>query len=71
MWSVEQVGRWLESLKLPMHVEIFAQQVVDGETLLSLTGAEIEGTLGVTKLGHVKVLTKGILALRSRAANAY
>ena len=35
-----------------------------------LTGAEIEGTLGVTKLGHVKVLTKGILALRSRAANA-
>jgi hypothetical protein len=66
-WTIEEVGRWLESLSLAMHCQTFAQHLVDGETLLSLTPQDISESLRVTKLGHCKVLAKGILALRARA----
>jgi hypothetical protein len=66
-WSIDEVGRWLESLSLAMHCQTFAQHLVDGETLLSLTAKDISESLRVTKLGHCKVLAKGILALRAQA----
>ncbi len=66
-WSIDEVARWLESLSLAMHCQTFAQNLVDGETLLSLTAEDISESLGVTKLGHCKVLAKGILALRAQA----
>ena len=69
-WSTDEVGRWLESLSLAMHCQTFAQHLVDGETLLSLTAHDISESLRVTKLGHCKVLAKGILALRAQARGA-
>lgn len=66
-WSIDEVGRWLESLSLAMHCQTFAQHLIDGETLLSLTPDDISESLGVRKLGHCKVLAKGILALRKEA----
>lgn len=66
-WSIDEVGRWLESQSLAMHCQTFAQHLVDGETLLSLTAHDISESLRVTKLGHCKVLAKGILALRVQA----
>ena len=50
-----------------MHCQTFAQHLVDGETLLSLTPQDISESLRVTKLGHCKVLAKGIMVLRAQA----
>lgn len=65
-WGTDEVCQWLESLSLAMHCQTFAQHLVDGETLLSLTPQDISESLRVTKLGHCKILTKGILALRAQ-----
>ena len=67
-WSVAEVQRWLaEEVGLSDYAADFAREAIDGEALLELTGEELQGELGVAKLGHRKRLEKEIAQLQRRA----
>ncbi|EFA77792.1 NF-X1-type zinc finger-containing protein [Heterostelium album PN500] len=53
LWSVERVGKWLESIDLAALVEVFAEQAIDGDVLLSIGTEEYE-QLGLNNIGKKK-----------------
>ncbi|KAL7679447.1 putative sterile alpha and TIR motif-containing protein [Plasmopara halstedii] len=57
-WSVNDVGRWLETLVLAQYKRAFADASVDGALLLHLTDDDLRNTLGMEhRLHRKKVLT--------------
>ncbi len=63
-WTSRDVEEWLRSLKLEEHTEAFSKHNIMGEQLLSLDKNKLS-LMGLTKLGHVLRLQKGIEQLRS------
>jgi hypothetical protein len=53
-WSVDDVGRWLESLSLAQYARAFREGAVDGAFLLELRAEDMADVLGVTHPLHVR-----------------
>lgn len=53
-WSVDDVGRWLDSLSLSQYKQAFDEGAVDGEFLLELRPEDMSDVLGVTHKLHVR-----------------
>lgn len=53
-WSVDDVGRWLETLALPQYKPAFAEGAVDGPFLLELRPEDLADVLGVRHALHVR-----------------
>lgn len=63
LWSVKDVGTWLNATGLGAYVKIFAKNEIGGEELLDLTESEVT-SLGITKLGHRKKIMSSIKLLQ-------
>lgn len=61
-WSVEEVRKWVGGLGHPKLDEVFAENDIDGEVLLTLTDADLS-SLGVSSLGSRKKILLRIAAL--------
>jgi hypothetical protein len=63
-WSVEDVGRWLQTLSLPQYQEALREGAVDGAFLYDITDDDLKNTLGVDHRLHRKKLLKSIERLK-------
>lgn len=63
LWSVKDVGTWLNAIGLGAYGKIFAKNEIGGEELLDLTESEVT-SLGITKLGHRKKIMSSIKSLQ-------
>lgn len=61
-WTAEQVGDWLEQIGLGEYKAVFIDNCIEGETLISMSKADIK-ELGVEKVGHRVKLDKEIRKL--------
>lgn len=69
-WNSSQVVSWVRSRGVPDKVAaLFAEHEVDGGDLLSMKKTELR-EVGVTKMGHVMKLVKGIAELNGATATA-
>ncbi|KAG7393723.1 hypothetical protein PHYPSEUDO_004486 [Phytophthora pseudosyringae] len=55
-WTVDDVGRWLESLSLPQYKAAFREGAVDGDFLIELRAEDMAEVLGVSHKLHVRKL---------------
>ncbi|KAG1700266.1 hypothetical protein DVH05_012071 [Phytophthora capsici] len=55
-WTVDDVGRWLDSLSLPQYKAAFREGAVDGEFLIELRAEDMAEVLGVSHKLHVRKL---------------
>ncbi|KAK1947931.1 Acyl-CoA-binding domain-containing protein 2 [Phytophthora citrophthora] len=55
-WTVDDVGRWLDSLSLPQYKAAFREGAVDGEFLIELRPEDMAEVLGVSHKLHVRKL---------------
>ncbi|KAG7402112.1 hypothetical protein PHYBOEH_005675 [Phytophthora boehmeriae] len=55
-WTVDDVGRWLDSLSLPQYKTAFKEGAVDGEFLIELSAEDLAEVLGVSHKLHVRKL---------------
>jgi class 3 adenylate cyclase/predicted ATPase len=62
--STHRVGDWLDSIGLRQYAETFAQNAITWELLQDLGDQDLR-ELGVSALGHRKVLLRAVTALRS------
>ncbi|GLD95052.1 hypothetical protein PINS_up003677 [Pythium insidiosum] len=53
-WTVDDVGRWLDTLALPQYKKAFREGAVDGEFLLELRPEDMSDVLGVAHKLHVR-----------------
>lgn len=53
-WTVDDVGRWLDSLSLPQYKTAFKEGAVDGEFLIELRTEDMADVLGVSHKLHVR-----------------
>ncbi|EGZ28612.1 hypothetical protein PHYSODRAFT_472033 [Phytophthora sojae] len=51
-WTVDDVGRWLDSLSLPQYKAAFREGAVDGEFLIELRAEDMAEVLGVSHKLH-------------------
>jgi hypothetical protein len=57
-WSIEDVGRWLDTLALTQYKRAFSDAAVDGALLLHLNDDDLKNTLGIEhRLHRKKVIT--------------
>ena len=56
------MGEWLDAIGLPDYKEVFADNCIEGETLISMSKSDIK-ELGVEKVGHRVKLDKEIKKL--------
>ncbi len=54
MWTVSDVGKWMESLSLGQYVAAFKEGTVDGPFLLELREEDLIQVLGVSHKLHVR-----------------
>merc|ERR1711871_1241851 len=54
LWSITDVGRWLESLSLPQYRRAWEEAAVDGEFLMELEPEDMRDVLGMVHELHVK-----------------
>ncbi len=54
MWSVDDVGRWLESLALGQYCLAFKEATVDGPFLMELREEDLVQVLGMSHKLHVR-----------------
>ncbi|OWZ24204.1 hypothetical protein PHMEG_000816 [Phytophthora megakarya] len=52
LWTVDDVGRWLDSLSLPQYKAAFCEGAVDGEFLMELRADDMAEVLGVSHKLH-------------------
>ncbi|KAF6025198.1 SHANK2 [Bugula neritina] len=62
LWSTGEVGVWLDAIGLGEYKAVFAENCIEGETLISLSKADVK-ELGVEKVGHRVKLDKEIRKL--------
>lgn len=62
-WSSIEVGEWLEHMQLGEYKVSFLRHDIRGAELLSLQRRDLR-ELGVTKVGHVKRILKGVENLK-------
>ncbi len=58
-WTPQEVSQWLESIGLPMYCHAFLEHEISGTELLSLERRDFKD-VGVTKVGHLKRLQRGV-----------
>jgi serine/threonine protein kinase len=64
-WSSERVGKWLDEMNLEKYKQSFSQNHIDGEILLELDEmSEFTKFLGISSLGHIKLIKKYIQLMR-------
>ena len=63
-WSVDDVCQWLTGEGLGRFIDIFRDNAVDGECLLSLDNNLLKEDLGISALGHRSRLLKRVQVLR-------
>lgn len=68
-WTTLDVGDWLSSLQLNQYVDSFAQNEIDGKTLVDLTLEDLD-YLNVTALAHRKALFREVETLRAKCAQS-
>ena len=66
-WTVPDVVKWLEVLCLSQYTDTFSQNQINGEVLLELTTEDLD-FMGITVLGHRKMILKGVQTLQRAAA---
>jgi len=62
LWSLAEVGEWLDAIGLGEYKGVFSDNCIEGETLVSLSKADVK-ELGVEKVGHRVKLDKEIRKL--------
>ena len=67
-WGVAAVQEWLTASGLQRHAELFAENEIDGEMLLTLTSDELEEELEITDEGEREALLEKLDVLRSGAS---
>ena len=63
-WSVDDVGRWLDTLSLPQYRESFADAAVDGAFLYDLNDEDLRNTLGIEHNLHRKKILNAVQRLK-------
>ena len=63
-WTVDDVCQWLTSESLGRFTEIFRENAVDGECLLSLDNNLLKNDLEITALGHRSRIMKRLQKLK-------
>ncbi|XP_065190564.1 NAD(+) hydrolase sarm1-like [Sycon ciliatum] len=66
-WKVDDIGAWLKDIGLETYAQRFAESVIDGELLSSLTDEDIKEELKITNRLHRRKLLREIVRLRSFA----
>ena len=61
-WTTAEVGEWLDAIGLGEYKAVFDENCIEGETLASMSKADIK-ELGVEKVGHRVKLDKEIKKL--------
>lgn len=64
-WSVDDVCFWLISQSLGNFVDVFKDNEVDGECLLTLDNKLLKDDLGIMALGHRSRIMKRVEALKN------
>ena len=64
---MDEVGEWLEAIGLGEYKSVFADNCIEGETLVSMTKSDVK-ELGVEKVGHRVKLDKEIKKLISESS---
>lgn len=62
-WTTDDVSSWLDSILLSQHIDKFVSNAINGPILLDISLNDLD-YMGITVLGHRKVLLKGIEDLR-------
>ena len=62
-WGVRDVCNWLKLMEMEMYIDIFKENMVDGDLLLSLKEEDLQNELKITKPLHLKRLTQKISRL--------
>jgi len=72
LWTVADVGAWMDTLSLGQYKDAFADAAVDGAFLFDLTDEDLRNTLGIEHALHRKKVLHAIRRLsdRERAAQA-
>ncbi|KAH3743951.1 uracil-DNA glycosylase [Pelomyxa schiedti] len=66
-WDSVQVCQWLEdTLNLPQYSPLFKQQQITGAILETLSDSDLLNYLGVSSLGHRKVIISAVETLRQK-----
>ena len=64
-WSADDVAQWLVEQGLGQFVEIFQENLVDGECLMVLDNSLLKEDLGITALGHRSRILKRVKELKA------
>ena len=64
-WSVDDVSQWLVEKGLGQFIDIFRDNLVDGECLMVLDNTLLKEDLGITALGHRSRIVKRVNELKS------
>jgi hypothetical protein len=64
-WSVDDVSQWLVKQDLGQFLDIFHDNLVDGECLMVLDNSLLKEDLGITALGHRSRIMKRVNELKS------
>jgi hypothetical protein len=68
-WTTLQVAQWLRSIGLPQYKGVFESNEIDGAVLLEM-GTEDLDYLGISALGHRKMILAGLAEIRVDKASA-
>jgi len=63
-WTVQDVARWLQTLKLSQYQEAFIDAAIDGEFLYDLNDDDLKNTLGVEHRLHRKKILNFVERLK-------
>ena len=64
VWAIADVTDWLNSIALGQYAEVFAQNEISGPILLDISLEDLD-YMGISILGHRKVILKGVEDLRT------
>ena len=62
-WNISDVSAWLDSMMLSQYIPIFQSNAIYGSVILDLSLDDLD-YMGITILGHRKILLKAIEDLR-------
>ena len=65
------IPAWLESIELGRYTQVFLENEIDQETLLSLSDDELKHDLGISPLGHRRKILREIQALKRTGQQAW
>ena len=64
-WSVDDVTQWLIQKDLGKFMDIFRDNLVDGECLMALDNTLLKEDLGINALGHRSRIMKRVNELKA------